>query len=134
MKEVNLKFSHEYNNYSGNADFKVRIVSANPNEIATGVKGFTVSIDEDVEFHIQNEDEVRTAVLPAGNYLASARGGQFNPELHIEGNETNIGFSWKEGETAPLINLLPSNLVRGVKPVFTFVSQEVDAFEVIGHD
>lgn len=128
--EVTLKFNHEYSNYSGNYNTQVKIVSCNPTPIAEGVMGFTVRLEEDVTLEFVDETSTRKAVLPAGDYLASARGNQYNPAKHVEGQMTSIGFSWKEGEAAPLINLLPSTMVRGMKPVITFIEQAVDTFEV----
>ncbi len=125
MQQVNLKYSTEYNNYSGVVPSVTgTITSINPNEIAEGVKGFSLEIKEDLKVTLCDEDgtEVSSGVLPAGTYLASARGNQFNAERHVVGGKTSFSLSWREGEAAPLINLLPSEGVIGVKPVMSFTA------------
>lgn len=132
---VNLVFNQDYKTFQGSYAQKCKIVGENPNPIGLDkdgneVKGFTVDLPTDVVLnYIKNDEIVASMAVPKGQYLASARGGQYNSEVHRTGNETSISFYFSEGQDNVGIALLPGDLIIGKKIAANLVFS--DKFEVV---
>ncbi len=115
-------------NYSGNSSFPATIVS-DVNQREDGSYVTTINIAQDVKLEKVNaEGEViGVMILPAGNIIAGARGGQYNPEKHVLNGETNFGITTSDDQEGLYFSILPNTLVIGQRVVANFTTTHVAA-------
>jgi len=112
-----LKFNDQYNNFSGFAQIQGTLLNTPTWNADFQTFMGTMQCDE---FEFQVEDEIKT--IFAGNHTVSAKGpngdkpGQFNAELHKEGNKVSFNITYSP-EKGVLLTLAPINGIRGEKPV-----------------
>lgn len=128
-----LKFNEQYSNFSGLSPVTATITSI-PEDIterlgaSAPTTGFNVKLDESFDVTFVEGDEEVTATVEAGEFAVTARGNQYNPEMHVVGAKILLNINYKEGSFLFTASSLTNVAVR---PTITLsrkkVETEVDA-------
>lgn len=128
-----LKFNEQYNNFSGLSPVTATITSE-PTDIterlgaSAPTTGFNVKLDESFDVTFVEGDEEVTATVEAGEFAVTARGNQYNPEMHVVGAKILLNINYKEGSFLFTASSLTQTALR---PTITLsrkkVETEVDA-------
>ena len=97
-----LKFNEQYNNFSGLSPVTATITSTPENiterlGASAPTTGFNVKLDESFDVTFVEGDEEVTATVEAGEFAVTARGNQYNPEMHVVGAKILLNINYKEG-------------------------------------
>lgn len=136
---TNLSFNKEYNSFSGLINTPATIVSM-PRDVTEIIGAsaptfsFDVVLENNVEFTFDHQGESITGVIEAGTITVTARGGQYNPEVHHIHGQTllNINIVEQDGEFKTLLSaapLMPGASVKKPSITFTRVNAMVPQFD-----
>lgn len=115
MQQVSLNHNTQYDNYSGLHN-TTGVVTTEPRDISSLIGtdeptwSFNVRFDE--SFEVVIDDQI-IATVPK-EITVTAKGKQYNPEIHVMGGNTLINVNFKEGQNNLLFTA--ANLV-GNAPV-----------------
>lgn len=126
---TNLKFNEQYNNFSGLSPVTATITST-PEDITARLgasaitTGFNVKLDESFDVTFVEGDEEVTATVEAGEFAVTARGNQYNPEMHVVGAKILLNINYKEGSFLFTASSLTQTALR---PTITLSRKKVEA-------
>lgn len=134
-----LSFNEDYQTFSGLISTPATIVSE-PRDVTdiigatTTTFSFDVQLENNVEFTFTHQDESITGMIAAGTVTVTARGGQYNPEVHHIHGQTllNINIVEQDGEFKTLLSaapLMPGASVKKPSITFTRVNAMVPQFD-----
>lgn len=124
-----LKFNSDYNNYSGLSPVTATITSE-PTDITERLgataptTGFNVKLDESFDVTFVEGDEEVTATVEAGEFAVTARGNQYNPEMHVVGAKILLNINYKDGNFLFTASSLTQTAIR---PTITLSRKKVEA-------
>lgn len=123
-----LKFNEQYNNFSGLSPVQATITS-NPEDITDRLgadvttMGFNVKLEESFTVEFVDGDELVEATVEAGEFAVTARGGQYDENLHQTGNKILLNVNFKEGKFLFTASRLSNVATR---PTLTIVRKKVE--------
>ena len=134
IMNTTLKFNEQYNNYSGLSPVTATITST-PEDItarlgaSVSTMGFNVKLDESFNVTFVEGDEEVTATVDAGEFAVTARGNQYNSEMHVIGAKILLNINYKDGSFLFTASGLTQTALRPtIKLSRKKVEAEVDAF------